>query len=156
MGRYKKHKTRQAQRDRKREKSLKYYYNHRDDVLKKKRNEISESDVSEWIQPDKVTLSFVWYCFSKMNDVYFVNASRGEVIEDESLIRALKRGNVRYAALDVLSGETVNDINSHILVNYARENKNLIITPHCAGSSNDGLEKVFEHAARTLVKNIGE
>ena len=95
-------------------------------------------------------------CFSKMNDVYFVNASRGEVIEDESLIRALKRGNVRYAALDVLSGETVNDINSHILVNYARENKNLIITPHCAGSSNDGLEKVFEHAARTLVKNIGE
>ena len=68
MGRYKKHKTRQAQRDRKREKSLKYYYNHRDDVLKKKRNEISESDFSEWIQPDKVTLSFVWFCFSKMSD----------------------------------------------------------------------------------------
>ena len=68
MGRYKKHKTRQAQRDRKREKSLKYYYNHRDDILKKKRNEISESDISEWIEPDKVTLSFVWFCFSKMSD----------------------------------------------------------------------------------------
>ena len=68
MGRYNKHKTRQAQRDRKREKSLKYYYNHRDDILKKKRNEISESDISEWIEPDKVTLSFVWFCFSKMSD----------------------------------------------------------------------------------------
>jgi hypothetical protein len=68
MGRYKKHKTKQAQRDRKREKSLKYYYNHRDDILKKKRNKISESDISEWIEPDKVTLSFVWFCFSKMSD----------------------------------------------------------------------------------------
>ena len=68
MGRYKKHKTKQAQRDRKREKSLKYYYNHRDDILKKTRNKISESDISEWIEPDKVTLSFVWFCFSKMSD----------------------------------------------------------------------------------------
>ena len=68
MGRYKKHKTKQAQRDRKREKSSKYYYNHRDDILRKKREEINETDMNEWIDPDKITLSFVWFCFSKLNE----------------------------------------------------------------------------------------
>ena len=95
-------------------------------------------------------------CFKKMNDVYFVNASRGEVIKDLSLINALNSGNIRCAAVDVLSGEASGNINSHLLVEYARKNDNLIITPHCAGSSNDGLGKIFKHAAKTLIKNIGD
>jgi len=95
-------------------------------------------------------------CFNQMNDVYFINASRGEVIDDLSLIDALKNGNIRCAALDVLSGEANGSIDSHILVDYARIYDNLIITPHCAGSSNDGLEKIFKHAAKTLVNNLGD
>jgi len=95
-------------------------------------------------------------CFEKMNNIYFVNASRGEVIDDLALIDALENGNIKCAALDVLSGESSGDINSHLLVKYARKNDNLIITPHCAGSSNDGLEKIFKHAAETLIKNIGD
>ena len=95
-------------------------------------------------------------CFNQMNDVYFINASRGEVIDDLSLIDALNNGNIRCAALDVLSGEANGSIDSHILVDYARNNDNLIITPHCAGSSNDGLEKIFKHAAKTLINNLGD
>lgn len=94
--------------------------------------------------------------FDKMDGVYFVNASRGEVINDLDLIEAMKNTKVKSAALDVLSGESNGSINSHPLVEYARENSNLIITPHCAGSSNDGLKKIFKHAAKTLINNIGD
>ena len=68
MGRMKKYKNKDAQRDRKREKSTRYYHNHRDDILKKKREEIVETDLNEWFNPEKVTLGFVWFCFSKMTD----------------------------------------------------------------------------------------
>tara|TARA_B100000686_G_scaffold251859_1_gene262422 strand:+ start:119 stop:574 length:456 start_codon:yes stop_codon:yes gene_type:complete len=68
MGRYKKYTTKQSQRDRKREKSSRYYYNHRNDILKKKREEIVETDFNEWCDPEKVTLSFVWFCFSKLSE----------------------------------------------------------------------------------------
>lgn len=95
-------------------------------------------------------------CFNQMNDVYFINASRGEVIDDLALIEALEDGSVRCAALDVLSGEANGSINSHVLVKHFRENDNLIITPHCAGSSNDGLQKIFKHAAETLIDNLGD
>ncbi len=68
MGRYKKYTSKQSQRDRKREKSSRYYHNHRDDILKKKREEIVETDLNEWFNPEKVTLGFVWFCFSKLSE----------------------------------------------------------------------------------------
>lgn len=95
-------------------------------------------------------------CFDKMREVYFVNASRGEVINDSDLIAAMESGNIRAAALDVLSGEAEGSIWKHPLVEYSKNNSNLFITPHCAGSSNDGLKKVFKHAAETLVNNLGD
>lgn len=95
-------------------------------------------------------------CFDKMNEVYFVNASRGEVINDSDLIAAMESGNIKAAALDVLSEEAKGGIRNHPLVEYSIKNDNLFITPHCAGSSNDGLKKVFKHAAETLVNNLGD
>ena len=68
MGRHKRYTTKQAQRDRKREKSSRYYARHRKDILKKKRDEIVETEINQWFDPEKVTLSFVWFCFSKLND----------------------------------------------------------------------------------------
>ena len=93
-------------------------------------------------------------CFDKMKGVYFINASRGEVIDDYDLMTAMESGNIRAAALDVLSGEAEGSIWKHPLVEYSKSNSNLFITPHCAGSSNDGLKRVFKHAAETLINNL--
>jgi len=93
-------------------------------------------------------------CFSKMKEVFFINASRGQVINDLDLIQALEKGNVKAAALDVLNGESPDGVDDHVLVNYARNNDNLLITPHCGGSSTDGLRQIFNYSAELIVKRL--
>lgn len=88
--------------------------------------------------------------FDRMNGVYLVNTSRGGLINETDLIAALDSGRVKAAGLDVLDGEIDGDMSAHPLVRYAREHRNVMITPHCGGMSIDGQEKAFTHAARKL------
>ena len=92
--------------------------------------------------------------FNKMQNTYFINASRGEVVVDNDLITALKNKNIKAAALDVISDETPEGVNDHVLVKYARKNSNLLITPHCGGSSNDGLTQIFKYSANKLINEL--
>lgn len=94
--------------------------------------------------------------FFLMKDVLFINASRGGVINETSLLYALDKGNVRAAAVDVLEDESNIDFSSNKMINYSKNNDNLIITPHCAGSSMDGLKKIFYHTAQMLEKKFKE
>lgn len=72
--------------------------------------------------------------FNKMKDgVYFINTSRGDVVNEIDLVDALKSGKVRAAGLDVISDEYLGEKALHPLIAYARANQNLIITPHIAG-----------------------
>lgn len=90
--------------------------------------------------------------FDKMNGVYFINTSRGAVINENDLVAALESGKVKAAALDVLCGETTGNISDNILVQYAKTHTNVMITPHCAGKATDGQIVTFTHAARKLIK----
>ena len=92
--------------------------------------------------------------FSLMNNALFVNASRGEVINDLALLEALESSNVRAAALDVISNESDIEFSTNPLINYARSHDNLIITPHCAGSSNDALKQTFLFSAKKLINHL--
>ena len=72
---------------------------------------------------------------------YFINTSRGEIIDSSALIEFLRNGRIAGAALDVLDGEFEpgfsKKVSAHSLVKYARANNNLLITPHIAGSTAD-------------------
>lgn len=69
-----------------------------------------------------------------------VNTSRGGVIDQAALLKALAEGRLAGAALDVIDGEP--DIGrDHPLVQYARNHANLILTPHIAGNTSDSLAK---------------
>ena len=71
--------------------------------------------------------------FKNMKETsYFINTSRGELIDEIALLKALQSKEIAGAALDVLSDENniVSHISNHPLVKYAQTNKNLIITPH--------------------------
>ncbi|MCF8106054.1 MAG: hydroxyacid dehydrogenase [Desulfohalobiaceae bacterium] len=72
---------------------------------------------------------------------YFINTARGELVDSLALIRALEEGILKGAALDVLDHEFEPGFaaraGTHPLVEYARKNNNLIITPHIAGSTRD-------------------
>ena len=72
--------------------------------------------------------------FKKMKkNSIFVNTSRGEIVNENSLIKALNSKKIKSAAVDVIQGEQKSDLSKNKLVQYSKINNNLIITPHMAG-----------------------
>ena len=67
--------------------------------------------------------------------VRIINCARGELIEDEALIAALKSGQVAGAALDVFTVEPPKESPYFAL-------DNVILTPHVAGSTGEAQEAV--------------
>lgn len=85
---------------------------------------------------------------------YFINTARGELVDHNALLNALKNGSLAGAGLDVFPGEfdpnfTKNFCN-HPLWHYAKENTNLILTPHIGGSTHDAWSKTEKHLIKQL------
>lgn len=78
---------------------------------------------------------------------YLINASRGPVIDEEALMRAL-REKIAGAGLDVFTKEPIDSENPLLKID------NVIVTPHCAGNSEDALNAtslmVSQEAVRIL------
>jgi len=72
---------------------------------------------------------------------WFINTSRGELVDERALLDALRSERLAGAALDVLCGEYSDGIKIHPLVTYARDHDNLIITPHIGGCTAESMEK---------------
>lgn len=74
---------------------------------------------------------------------YFVNTSRGEVVDEAALLQALQSGQLAGAALDVLATETFNSpewLMRNELRQYAGTHDNLILTPHIGGATYESME----------------
>jgi D-3-phosphoglycerate dehydrogenase len=81
--------------------------------------------------------------FARMRPgTYFINTSRGELIDESALLESLKDGHLCGAALDVLSGEDPLGMGHHPLIEWSRKHPNLLITPHVGGNTVDSLAKV--------------
>ncbi len=83
--------------------------------------------------------------FAKMKpDAYFINTSRGSLVDQEALVRALGERRIAGAALDVYDYEPQYH-DSPLL-----ELDNLVLTPHIGGATKD----VTRHQSRILAANI--
>jgi phosphoglycerate dehydrogenase-like enzyme len=81
--------------------------------------------------------------FARMkSSAYLVNVTRGEVMEEEALVRALETGQIRGAALDVAPREPLPPESPLWTL------PNVVMTPHTAGASQF-------RAARNLDRFIG-
>ncbi len=77
--------------------------------------------------------------FALMKDgVYFVNVSRGKVVQTEALVEALRSGKVRAAGLDVTNPEPLPKHHPLWKMN------NVIITPHIATVSVQSRTRLLE------------
>ena len=93
-------------------------------------------------------------CFDNMrNGSFFINTSRGEIIDEEALIDALRSEKVSRAAVDVISDEHQIDKTNHPLIKYALSNSNLIITPHIAGLTIDSESKAMQDLIEQIIKS---
>ena len=70
---------------------------------------------------------------------FFINTSRGELVEEEGLVWALEIGKIRGAAVDVLNNEP-NIFKNPLFLYSLRPDSNVIITPQIAGYATENLE----------------
>lgn len=100
--------------------------------------------------------------FGDMKDgSYIINASRGSVIDIPALIDAMRSGKVAGAALDVYPAEPggngdyfLNNLNPW--AEDLRGLKNLILTPHIGGSTEEAQIAIGMEVGEALVRYINE
>ena len=76
---------------------------------------------------------------------YFINTSRGPIVDQSALYRALKEGRIRGAALDVFEVEPI-PANDPIL-----ELENVILTPHSLCWTDECFRKMGESAVQSVL-----
>jgi D-3-phosphoglycerate dehydrogenase len=82
---------------------------------------------------------------------WFINTSRGEVVDEAALIAALDSGRLAGAALDVIADEHVPGSR---LLEYARGHRNLLITPHTGGCTLESMQKTEIFLAEKVVERL--
>lgn len=87
-------------------------------------------------------------------DALLINTSRGQVIDEVALVSALKSGRLAGAALDVLASERDGLSSDSAIHIYARQNQNLLLTPHIGGATQDSMWKTEEFMVAKLAKWI--
>ena len=85
---------------------------------------------------------------SMKNSAYFINTARGDTVNEQDLIQALKNAEIAGAGLDVFENEPTPTSNPLLKM------ENVIVTPHTAGGSVNSiphaLERVGEETSRIL------
>lgn len=80
-----------------------------------------------------------------------VNTSRGQLLNEEALVRALEGGHLGGAALDVVSQEREPaQRRESPLLGYAACHDNLLFTPHIGGATHESMAKTEIFMARKL------
>jgi D-3-phosphoglycerate dehydrogenase len=87
------------------------------------------------------------FCLMKP-DAFFVNTSRGEVVDEDSLVRALQEKKLAGAALDVRAKEPP-------APGPLAEMENVILMPHIGAFTNEGQRRVVTAVCRDVMAVIG-
>ena len=92
---------------------------------------------------------------------YLINASRGSVINIPALIDAMRAGKIAGAALDVYPAEPggngdyfTNDLNTW--AEDLRSLKNVILTPHIGGSTEEAQSAIGIEVSEALVRYVNQ
>ena len=77
---------------------------------------------------------------------YFINASRGAILDEDALVDALREKRIAGAAFDVYASEPIRSNHP-----YITELDNVVITPHIAGATDD----VLTNHTKMIVADVG-
>ena len=93
--------------------------------------------------------------FKKMKSTsFFINTSRAVLIDNVHLVQTLKNKKISGAALDVVEGNSLENPSSQCLLEYAKNNKNLLITSHIAGNTEESVEMTDMFVLSKLIKGV--
>lgn len=89
-----------------------------------------------------------------LKNKYFINTARGELVDEEYLIKKIKENHFRGVALDVISNETgKNNLNKFIDLT---ENRNFILTSHISGATFESMCNTEEFLVKKLKKRLSQ
>lgn len=81
-----------------------------------------------------------------------INTSRGGVWDEKAVAQLLQQGKIKGVAVDVLEKELEGStLSSNPLVLLAKENYNIIITPHIAGATYESMALTEEYVADKFI-----
>ena len=84
--------------------------------------------------------------FELMKDgVRIINTSRGRIIDEKELIKAIKKGKVAGAGLDVFEKEPIDPRNPLCKMD------NVILTPHLGASNIEGMQRMAIQIAESVI-----
>ncbi|WP_298984050.1 phosphoglycerate dehydrogenase [uncultured Roseibium sp.] len=81
---------------------------------------------------------------------FLINNARGQVIDIDALADALKSGHLAGAAIDVFPVEPKS--NKDEFISPLRGLKNVILTPHVGGSTEEAQDRIGEEVSKRLVE----
>ncbi len=83
--------------------------------------------------------------FDRMREgIYLINTARGEIVDEAALVKALKRGKVKGAGLDVYEFEP--DISPGLF-----DMENAVLLPHIGSATKEARNRMSETAARNVI-----
>lgn len=86
--------------------------------------------------------------FEKMKDgIIIINASRGGIVDEKALLKALESGKVRAVAIDVLEKEPPDDFS---LIDHP----NVIVTPHIGAAAKEGQKRAGMEVVKILKERL--
>lgn len=87
-----------------------------------------------------------WEQLKKMKpSAYLVNVSRGGVVNEQDLIKALQEGVIRGAGLDVFESEPIPEDNPLLTL------ENVILTPHTAALTDECVVRMATEAVKRVI-----
>lgn len=94
------------------------------------------------VTPDTTNMVNDTFIEKMKTDSYLVNTARGELIDSQALIRALKSGKIKMAGLDTIAGEPV--LVDNILIEQPKEIRDKIIfSPHIGGITASSFKRGY-------------
>ena len=82
-------------------------------------------------------------------DLYIINTSRGEIVNENDIVKALKNKHLTGYGTDVVEDEFGN-LNQSPIIKAMNEGENIIATPHIGGMTIEGQTKAYKWSINKL------
>lgn len=91
--------------------------------------------------------------FRLKKNAIIINTSRGEVVDENSIINFLKKNKKAKYACDVIENE-INKKTGNELINYSKNSNQIIISPHIGGMTEEAQQIAYHRIADRLNRLI--